>query len=57
VANSRPPRRLRSAQPAFDRFGLVNAIVGRNPLYPLTGGTRFGEGGRLAAVAENRRKD
>src|SRR5882757_6209926 len=57
VASSRPPTRLRSAQPAFDRFALVNAIVGKNPLYRVVSGARVGKGGRLAAVAENRRKD
>jgi hypothetical protein len=35
----------------------VNAIVGKNPLYPLVGGARVGKFGRLATVAENRRNN
>ena len=49
---------LSSAQPHFARFALVNAVVRNdNPLYPSVSGAGVGEGGRLAAVAENRRKN
>ena len=52
-----PPTRLISAQPAFDRFALVNAIVrSDNCLIRQRGGAGAGEGACFAPVAENRRK-